>query len=137
MYVLTSDNCPDYYLGMTADGMYTTFYETFRTHLIDMKKPVWPFAYFVMKRIQKNIGEDPIKNGPIYCIDKLKKPLLMIHSKEDKFSLPEKAVELYEKCNSTKKLVWFDKGAHSHIRINNEEQYDQTIKDFIKEYINE
>ena len=137
MYVLTSENCPDYYCGMTADGMYTTFYETFRTHLIDMKKPVWPFAKFVMRRLQKNIGVSPIKNGPIYSIPKLTKPLLMIHSKEDKFSLPEKAQELYDKCNAPKKLVWFDKGAHSHIRINNEEKYDQTIKDFIEEYINE
>ena len=137
MYVLTSDECPDYYLGMCADGMYTTFYETFKTHMKDMKKPVWPFSYYVMKRLQKNIGENPIKKGPIYCIDKLKKPLLMIHSKEDVFSLPEKAQLLYDKCNSPKKLVWFDKGAHSHIRINTEEKYDQTIKDFIKEYINE
>jgi len=138
MYVLTSEKCPDYYSGMCADGMYTTFYETFKTHMIALKKPVQPCSYFVMKRIQKNIdGISPIKNGPIYCIDKLKKPLLMIHSKEDVFSLPKKAVELYEKCNAPKKLVWFDHGAHSHIRINNVEGYDNTIKDFIKEYINE
>jgi len=137
MYVLTSENCPDYYLGMTADGMYTTFYETFKTHMVDMKKPVNPFSYFVMKRLQKNIGEDPIHNGPIYSIPKLKLPLLMIHSKEDVFSLPVKAQELYDKCNSPKKLVWFDKGAHSHIRINNQEKYDETIKEFIKEYIND
>ena len=61
----------------------------------------------------------------------------MIHSKEDKFSLPEKAQELYDKCSAPKKLVWFDHGAHSHIRINNVLEYDKTIKDFLEEYINE
>ena len=137
LYALTSENCPDYYTGMVADGMYTTFYETFRTHMKDMKKPVDPCSYFVMKHLEKNIGISPIKNGPIYCIDKLKKPLLMIHSKEDKFSLPAKAQILYDKCTSPKKLVWFDHGAHSHIRINNVEKYDKTIKEFIEEYINE
>ena len=137
LYALTSENCPDYYTGMVADGMYTTFYETFRTHMKDMKKPVDPCSYFVMKHLEKNIGISPIKNGPIYCIDKLKKPLLMIHSKEDKFSLPAKAQILYDKCTSPKKLVWFDHGAHSHIRINNVEKYDETIKEFIEEYINE
>lgn len=137
LYTLTSDNCPNYFIGMVADGMYTTFYETFRTHMKDMKKPVEPCSYFVMKKLEKHIGISPIKNGPIYSIDKLKKPLLMIHSKEDKFSLPSKALLLYEKCNSPKKLVWFDKGAHSHIRINNVLEYDKTIKDFIEEYINE
>ena len=137
LYVLTSKNCPDYYIGMVADGMYTTFYETFRTHMKDMKKPVDPCSYFVMQNLKKHIGVDPIKNGPIYCIDKLTKPLLMIHSKEDKFSLPKKAEILYEKCRAPKKLVWFDHGAHSHIRINNVEKYDNTIKEFIEEYINE
>ena len=137
LYALTSENCPDYYTGMVADGMYTTFYETFRTHMKDMKKPVDPCSYLVMKHLEKNIGISPIKNGPIYCIDKLKKPLLMIHSKEDKFSLPAKAQILYDKCTSPKKLVWFDHGAHSHIRINNVEKYDETIKEFIEEYINE
>lgn len=137
LYTLTSENCPDYYIGMVADGMYTTFYETFRTHMKDMKKPVDPCSYFVMKNLEKHIGISPIKNGPIYSIDKLKKPLLMIHSKEDKFSLPAKAEILYEKCNAPKKLVWFDHGAHSHIRINNVETYDNAIKDFIEEYINE
>ncbi len=137
LYVLTSENCPDYFSGMVADGMYTTFYETFKTHMKDMKKPVNPCSYFVMKNLEKNIGVDPIKNGPIYCIEKLKKPLLMIHSMEDKFSLPKKALILYDKCNSKKKLVWFEHGAHSHIRINNVEKYDKTIKDFIEESINE
>ena len=136
VYMLTSKDCPSYFEGMVAEGMYTTFYETFKEHMIYEKKPVWPCAWIVMQMLKSKIKADPIKNGPIYCIDKLNKPILMLHSRLDKFSLPDKAQILYDKCNSPKKLVWFDKGAHSHIRINNTEKYDNEIKEFIKEYIN-
>ena len=136
IYMLTSKDHPDYFLGMVADGMYTTFYETFKNHMIVEKKPVWPCANIVMKMLKHNIKADPVKNGPIYSIDKLEYPLLMLHSRQDVFSLPEKAEILYEKCHSPKRLVWFDKGAHSHIRINNQEKYDEEIKKFIEDFIN-
>ena len=69
-------------------------------------------------------------DGPIKRIGNMKKPILFIHSKEDVFSLPEKAQALYDKCQSEKKLVWFEHGAHSRVRINDPEGYDKAIVDF-------
>jgi len=87
---------------------------------------------FTVKSTKKEISVDMKKQGPIYLMDKVTIPTLFISTTQDKFSLPEKTKELYEKCGSAeKKLVWFDKGAHSHIRINNEEEYTSTILDFI------
>ena len=64
----------------------------------------------------------------------MKKPVLFLHSNEDVFSKPEKAEVLYNLCPSkNKKLVWFDKGIHSRIRINNTEKYDNEIVDFLKD----
>ena len=38
---------------------------------------------------------------------------------------------MYDSCPSEKKrIVWFDKGDHSRVRINNPEQYDQAIMAF-------
>ena len=55
------------------------------------------------------------------------------NGKEDVFSLPEKAIELYEKCGSDmKELVWFEKGDHSQLRISNEESYDKEIREFLR-----
>jgi hypothetical protein len=56
----------------------------------------------------------------------------MLHSREDKFSPPERAKKMYDKCTAKKKLVRFDRGAHSRVRINNPESYDGAIEDFIR-----
>ena len=67
-------------------------------------------------------------------MDKMDTPILFFHSLKDDASLPVYAQELYDACASkVKKLVWFDKGAHSHIRIVNKEKYDSEIKNFLKE----
>jgi esterase/lipase len=58
----------------------------------------------------------------------------MLHSKEDLYSTPEYAQKLYDLSGSTyKKLVWFDHGKHSYIRINNTEKYDAAITEFLAE----
>ena len=58
---------------------------------------------------------------------------LMLHGKEDIFSLQKKAEDLYEACSSTvKELVWFEKGAHSQLRFSNTESYDQAIELFLR-----
>ncbi len=132
LYALTSKACPDYMQGIVADGMYTTFYETFKNHMIEEKRPIYPFIWEIALIMRLYSGVR-MTYGPIKCIDKLEAPILFLYSKEDKFSLPEKAQILYDKCKSDKQLVWFDKGAHSHIRINNKEAYDEAIQKFIQE----
>lgn len=131
LYALVSDNAPSYFGGMIADGMYTTYYDSFKNHIVDRKHKTFPVlqeVFFLIKTISK---VDAIHYGPVYCIDKLTKPVLFIHSKKDRFSLPEEMEVLYEKCTAPKKLVWFEEGAHSHIRIRNEEAYDRAISDFV------
>ena len=75
-----------------------------------------------------------MKKGPIDFIDKLDRPLLMLHSKEDSYSTPLNAQKLYDKAGTpNKKLVWFEKGKHSMLRVTNTEKYDGEIEEFIKE----
>ena len=70
--------------------------------------------------------------GPIDCIDKLDKPILFMYGKKDIYSVPEMSEKLIEKCQSKKKVVWFSEGAHSHLKINAMEKYDNEICDFLK-----
>ena len=128
---LTCGHCPDYFKAMVADGMYKNFYEVFRTHIIELKKPVFPVLQEVMLFIRLFIGVEPKARGPFKCVDKLDRPILMLHSKEDRYALPAEAQKLYERICSPKRLVWFDRGAHSHIRINDEDKYDTSIKQFL------
>ncbi len=132
MFALTSEGCPDYVDGMVAEGMYPNFRESFKNHVIAFKQPLYPTLPLIGALIRWHTGAN-IKFGPIDVIEKLKKPLLMLHSKEDVFSLPSTAQELYDACGSEeKRLVWFEKGAHSRLRITDTERYDSSISDFLK-----
>ncbi len=128
---LLSPDCPDYLAGLVAEGMYTTFADSFKNHLIEDKHPVFPIFKLTMLQIRLFSGVNVLRNGPIYQIHQLKKPILLLHSREDRFSLPEYADRLFEKCTAPKALCWFEKGAHSRIRINSPAAYDEAITDFI------
>ena len=138
LYALTSEDCPDYLAGLVADGMFISFDELFKNQLIKRNKPVFPFLMMVMGLITLVAHKRPKKHGPIKYIGKLNKPILFIYSKEDIFAKPEKSQILFDACGSkNKKLVWFDHGVHSHVRINAPEKYDATIKEFVKEQFDE
>lgn len=134
LYAMTCADAPDYLNGLVAEGMFMTFYESFRNHMIADKRPLFPVLGEVMLLMRIFSGVNVKKHGPVYCINKMKKPVLFLHSKADKFSLPETVPSLYEMCGGPKQLVWFEKGAHSHIRINNEADYDKAIIDFAGKY---
>ena len=122
--------CP-YVQAIITEGMFPRFYESMKNNLIEKKKPVFIFIdliNFWMKHYTKH----SMKFGPLDVIDKLEVPLLMLHSKKDLYSRPEFAEKLYEKAGSSiKELVWFDSGKHSMVRINNMEQYDKSINNFL------
>ena len=133
LYALTSNDCPDYYKGMVADGMYQNFPLSFINHAYEAGYPkhfVYEFFFMWFKHYAK---VNPFY-GPIDCIDKLKVPILFIYSKEDRYSTPDKGQELFDKCSGPKEIAWFDKGRHSYVRINNQDGYDKAIEDFINKY---
>ena len=132
LYAFTSDGCPSYFTAMVADGMFMTFRESFREHLVQDKRPVFPFIdiFFMLFRLRTGVKAGSY--GPVDCIGRMHRPILFIHSREDVFSLPDKARLLYDKCPSVqKKFVFFDKGRHSFVRINNTEKYDLAVTDFL------
>ncbi|WP_405344703.1 alpha/beta hydrolase [Ruminococcus sp.] len=130
LFALCSPDCPDYFKGIVAEGMFTTFHDSFVNHLVDGHHPIEPATFFVMNYIKLFTGADVVHDGPLYRIDRLKRPILFIHSKQDVFSLPEEVQQVYDRCQSEKKLVWFEKGDHSRVRINAPERYDETVIDF-------
>ena len=132
LFALTNKRCPDYFSALVAEGMYTTFSESFRNHMIEDGHPLFPLAAgteFLMWAIS---GANVVTDGPVKRMPLMRKPILFLHSKMDVFSKPEKAEVLYNLCPSDKKeIVWFNKGIHSRIRINNTEKYDKEIVDFL------
>lgn len=131
LFALTDKNCPDCLCGMVADGMYTTFCESFKNHMIEDHHPLFPFVAEVMLYIRLISRANVVTDGPGRRIGQLKKPILMLHSREDRFSLPQKAQQLYDACTAEKRLEWFDVGAHSRVRVNDPERYDRVIREFL------
>ena len=122
--------CP-YVKAIVTEGMFPRFYESMKNNLIEKKKPVFIFIDLI-DYWMKHFTKHSMKFGPLDIIDKLDVPLLMLHSKQDLYSKPDYALKLFNKAGSkVKELVWFDIGKHSMIRINNMEQYDKSINEFL------
>lgn len=129
----TSENAPDYFEGLTVDGTYLHFGDMLERRIKARNRKAHPCTEFVMFYEFLVSGKNPAKHGPIHCIDKMNKPMLFLYSREDVFSPEDAVLKLYDKCPSSKRLVWFDKGIHSHLRINAPELYDRAIADFVSE----
>lgn len=132
MLALTSEECPDCIEGFVTEGMFPNFKESMKNHLIERKKPVTIITYLINKWMIHYTGHS-MDFGPIDVIHKMNKPLLMLHSREDLYSTPEYAQKLYELAGSEKKkIVWFEKGKHSFLRITDTKKYDESINDFLE-----
>ncbi len=137
VYALTSDNCPDYFTAFVAEGMYANFFLSFKNHMKAFHAPSF-VVIDVVNMLAKRFTGYTMKIGPIDYIHKYKKPLLMLHGDADIYSVPKKAEELFAKAGTdeaNKRLVWFDKGRHSRLRLQHTEQYDNAIKSFLTEVV--
>jgi pimeloyl-ACP methyl ester carboxylesterase len=135
IFALTSRDCPDYVKGFVTEGCFVSFRETFKRHMIADKRPLFPVLDLVMLHINRHTKTNVYKDKPISAIKKLKPDMrvLFLYGKKDIFSIPQKSQNLFDSCAATdKKLVWFEKGGHSHLRINNRESYDNAIIDFFR-----
>lgn len=136
VFALTSQNCPDYFKGLVTEGCFVSFRETFKRHMLADHRPLFPVLDMVMLLINKHTGTNVYFDTPLRAFKKLKsdKKVLFLYGEKDIFSIPKKSRQLFAACNAKhKKLVWFEKGGHSHLRINNTKEYDAAIIDFFKE----
>lgn len=133
LFALSKPDCPTYMKGLVTEGCFISFRETFKRHMMADKRPLFPVLDTVMLLINKHTGTNVYRDKPIRAIRKLRPDcrVLFLYGKKDIFSIPEKSRQLFAACAATdKELVWFAKGGHSHLRINNTEQYDHAIIEF-------
>lgn len=72
--------------------------------------------------------------SPREVVGNINKPVLFIHSLQDKFILPYMTEELYEAKNGDKMLKLFDKGAHARSFNKNPIEYEETVKSFLSKH---
>ncbi len=128
----TSKDNPGLVERITLDGVFTNFKESYRRHYVDLGHKIFPVFHLIWMWFKIYTGVSVMESNPEKCLSTLELPVLFIHSKNDKYSVPENAEKMFNSCPSTKKqIVWFTEGSHSHIRNNATEKYDQAIKVFL------
>lgn len=133
-FALVDEDCPDYIVGIVADGMFANFGESMKNHLIERKKPVF-MLYGMIDMWMKLYTGHSMRFGPIDVIHRQTRPMLMLYGCEDIYSVPHYAQKLFDRIGTDKKqLVWFEHGAHSMLRVTDPERYDNAIHAFLSQY---
>lgn len=135
IYAACDGEGKNYFDALVTEGVYNHFGIMLKDRFKERGKPAFPFVPFIMLYIRIAAGKSAKKFSPVNVIDKLEKPILFIYGRQDVFSRPENVQKLYAKCNAPKRLSWFEKGIHSHLRINDESGYDEQIKQFYKNFV--
>ena len=131
MLALTCGKLSDRVDGIVTEGMFANFGESMKNHMIEKKRSTF-ITYPLINRWMIHYTGHSFDRGPIDVIDKLQKPLLMLHSREDIYSTPEYAQKLFDRAGSkNKRLVWFEHGRHSMLRITDTQKYDTAIGEFL------
>lgn len=121
-----------YLKGIILEGPYSAFYKVLLMRTKNHGKPTFPVCLQMAILYKKLAGVNVFKNKPIEEIKKVEVPALFLCGREDKSNSPDDFELIYNACGSAKKkFVWFDHGAHSHLRIVNLEKYDSEVIDFI------
>lgn len=132
LIALTSKNNPGFIEKIVVDGLFLNFKESYKRHYIDQGHKLFPVYYQIWFWFRFYNKVSVKISDPYKMLQHIDVPILFIHTKNDKYSYPENTEKLFEVCSSKKKqIVWFDKGAHSHIRDHDTEKYDKAVKDFL------
>ena len=96
LFALEAGRCPDYLRGLVTEGCYVSFRETFKRHMIALKRPLFPVLQFVMWLIYRHTGTNVYTQKPIRAIRKIKPDcrVLFLYGQMDIFSIPQTTIYL-------------------------------------------
>jgi alpha-beta hydrolase superfamily lysophospholipase len=121
---------------IVTDGLYRSYYDLFKAHLIAYKAPILPAIYTVFFLLFILAKVRPFKEIPIKYMKDIDIPILFIWSAMDKFSIKSNSEELFKACASEyKEVCFFPKGRHSHVRASQKTEYDELIANFLQKHI--
>ncbi len=128
------EDFPSYVKSIVADGLYLSFYRMFTSHVIKNHQFPWPFMP-ILRGIMKRRNHVDIKLDSVeFKGNLIKTPVLAIGGRQDQFVPNKETEEAVKRLGSEKKrCVFLLEGIHSHFRYRNQETYDQTVSEWLKE----
>lgn len=134
LILYTSEYKPSYFKALITDGMYFTFRDLYKNHLIERKKPVFPILDEVIWLIKHCSKVDPKEIAPKKFITKLSDDILILHGIYDAYTSVENAKELYNLCASKNKTLVLLSARHSHLRYDDKSKFDDAVINFLARY---
>lgn len=133
LYAGMIEDSADFYI---ADCPFSDF-EELLTYQLQEKIPfphrtVLPIGRFFI-RLRDSYWTSEV--SPQQHIQKIKKPVLFIHSEPDTFIPPSMTKELYKLKLGPKQLYLAPRGAHAQSYIENTEEYEKVVTQFIDQYV--
>lgn len=121
--------------SVVVEGPYISFYNVIKQRTKNGGHPTFPVVEEMSLLLYFKTGVNIFTEKPIRYIKQSRIPVLFLCGREDISSLPKNCEKLYELCpHPQKEIVWFDHGAHSHLRIANTAEYDAAVKKFITKH---
>lgn len=121
-----------YLEAIVLEGPFKSFNNVLIQRTKAVGKPPYPIVWEMGYLFKKRAGINIYREKPMNYISKIKIPTLFLCGKQDYSSLPKYSVKMFERCTAEpKEIVWFDEGAHSHLRIRNVDKYDEAIENFV------
>lgn len=81
-------------------------------------------------------GKFSIKHvSPITVVDRIKQPVLFIHSEKDDYILPYMTKDLFEQKKGAKMLLLAKNGGHAQSLNENRREYEEAIDSFLSTYL--
>lgn len=97
--------------------------------------PFYPIYFVSLMFNYFHSKANVLKSKPINHVKNSKYPILFIQSRQDSFISYKLAKNLYDSCNNTKELIYFN-APHILAFRDNKEEYSKAVLKFIKNNIN-
>lgn len=121
---------PKNVIGVLADCGYSSPRQIIRKVIRDMRLPVTPAYFFVRLGARLFGGFDLEEYSPIEAMQTCNVPVLLIHGENDKFVPCQMSRQLYDACQSKKRLVTVPNAGHGLSYLMARQQYLDALWDF-------
>lgn len=120
---------------LIEDCGYSTMYEELKVRLkADHKLPAFPFLFLANGIMKIRYGLNLFKETPLKAVSESEVPVLFIHGGQDTYVPTYMVYDLFEAKIGPKELHVFDMAKHACSYLENREEYEQIIEDFLIKY---
>ena len=120
---------------LIEDCGYSTMYEELKIRLkADHKLPPFPFLFLANVIMKLKYGLNLYKETPLKAVSESEVPILFIHGGQDTYVPTSMVYDLFEAKKGPKELRVFEKAEHACSYLENREEYEKLVEDFLVKY---